>query len=55
MTPKIENLTYDELLDMGIDQDFLENNSMYSKTVEYEVNGYNRRVSYYEFQKQKEG
>lgn len=55
MTPKIENLTYDELLDMGIDQDFLENNSMYSKTVEYDVNGYNRKVSYYEFQREKEG
>lgn len=50
--PRVENLTVEELLDMGIDKEFLENNSIYSKTVEYDLNGQNRKVSYYEFERE---
>ena len=49
--PEEEILTVEELLEMGIDKEFLENNSVYSNTVEYEVNGQERRVTYYEFEK----
>ena len=50
--PLVKNLTVEELCAMGIDKEFLENNSIYSKTVEYNLNGQNRKVSYYEFEKE---
>lgn len=49
--PEVKNLTVEQLLEMGFDKEFLENNSIYSKTVEYDVNGQNRKVSFYEFEK----
>lgn len=49
--PRVENLTVEDLNAMGIDKEFLENNSIYSKTVEYDLNGQSRKVSYYEFEK----
>lgn len=51
--PLEECLTVDELVEMGIDRDFLENNSIYSKVVEYDVDGQHRKVSYYEFEQDK--
>lgn len=52
--PREEILTVEDLNEMGIDKDFLENNSLYSKSVDYEVNGQQRKVSYYEFEWGKE-
>lgn len=51
LLPQEVNCTLDELLDMGIDREFLENNSIYHKEVNYECDDYYRRVNYYEFER----
>ena len=50
--PEVEYLTVDDLVQMGITAEFMENNSIYQKEVEYEVNAQKRRVTYYEFERQ---
>lgn len=50
--PHEELLTLSELSAMGIDRDFLESNSVYTKEVEYVVGGIERKVTYYEFEKE---
>lgn len=49
--PVVENISLEQLNNMGIDREFLENNSSYSKSVEYELGDTTRKVSYYEFEK----
>lgn len=50
--PEEEVLTVEELNKMGFDKEFLENNCLYSKEVVYDIDGRERRVNYYEFERE---
>ncbi len=49
--PVEECLTLDELINRGIDKEFLDNNCSFSKEVIYDLGSMERKVSYYEFER----
>jgi hypothetical protein len=50
-TPVVECLTLNELSLMGVDREFLHNNSEYEKCLEFSIGGVMHTVTYFEFEK----